>query len=368
MSGYEAFGRKNPVLSEGNLPQYEVPQRIHAVSLAYHKGIGYRGVVFALAELVAVDQKPAVSVYLVRKRQIQSHKQRGPDYRVEANDLLSYHMNVRRPELPVKLVVLRSVSQSRKIIPESVYPDVNRMVGIEGYGNSPFYVLSRDRKVGKPRTNEVVEHFVHSRNGLKKFGIALVKIFQPLLIFAQPEKVTLLLFLLYLSSAVGTFSVRELTLRPEALAGRTIPAFVFGFINIALFVKLGKDLLNGFFVPLVGSPYEIVVPYSENPPKLLELADEFVRKLLGRHAFFAGVGFDFLTVFVRSRKEENLLAFHSPELSERVADYRRVTRSYMPFSAGIINGSRYIILVSVHKTSPSVLYSIIIVIYVVFIV
>ena len=88
----------------------------------------------------------------------------------------------------------------------------------------------------------------------------LVDIFnEPWSIFAHTEEISLLLGRLHLTAAVGTFSIHQLGRGPEGLAGSTIKALISALVDIALIIKLFKNLLNLSLVILICGADKLVI-------------------------------------------------------------------------------------------------------------
>ena len=104
---------------------------------------------------------------------------------------------------------------------------------------------------------------------------------------------------MHLASAVRALSVHKLALCPEGFARRAIPAFIFTFIDIALIIKLLKNLLYAFLVPFICGTDEIIVCDVHQFPQIFDLRHNSVHILLRLHALFHSNLFNLLSVLVR---------------------------------------------------------------------
>ena len=94
---HKALYIKAAVVTEGEFPQEEVFQRVHAVKV--DNGLGIDDIALGLAHFVVVKEDPAVTEDLFRQGQIQCHKHGGPNNGVETHDFLAYQVHIRRPEI-----------------------------------------------------------------------------------------------------------------------------------------------------------------------------------------------------------------------------------------------------------------------------
>lgn len=106
---------------------------------------------------------------------------------------------------------------------------------------------------------EVVDHFVFAAFGLNEIRMILNILHQTIRVFAHVEEVGFFSRFVNGSSAVRAVAVHELRLGPERFAGCTVPAFVFAFVNVALFIQTTENFLYRFDVLFVGGADEAVV-------------------------------------------------------------------------------------------------------------
>ena len=246
------------VRAEGEAAQQEEAQRVHAVALGEHVGID--NVALALGHFAAVHDEPAVTVYLLRQRQTHAHKHRGPDDRVEADDLLADDVYVRGPVFIEIVVLVVLVAERGRVVEKSVDPDVHDVAGVKVHGHAPGKARAGDAEILQPAlaVDEVMDHLVHAARGLEKLA-AGQKRANAVGILAQTEEVGFLLGVLDLAAAVGAAAVYELALGPEALARRAVHAGILALVDIAVVVHLAENTLDAFDVVIVRGADEAVV-------------------------------------------------------------------------------------------------------------
>ena len=133
--------------------------------------------------------------------------------------------------------------------------------------------------------------------------MALVVFDQPILIFAEPEKVGFLLGIDDIAAAVGAFAVVKLRRREEGFALYTVLALVLAFIDVPLFVQLFEDFFYGGLMVGVGGADKAVVGDIETIPYRLDLGGDPIDPLLGRNAVFSGDLLDLDAVLIRAGEE-----------------------------------------------------------------
>ena len=89
------------------------------------------------------------------------------------------------------------------------------MLVVKGDGNAPFERGSRNAKILKTGLDEVVEHLFFTAFRIDEVVVLFDVLFKLLLILRKTQEVGFFLGFLYLSAAVGTFSVHKLRLGPE---------------------------------------------------------------------------------------------------------------------------------------------------------
>ena len=130
-------------------------------------------------------------------------------------------------------------------------------------------------------------------------------------VLGQAEEIGLLLGVHDLPAAVGALAVHQLALGPEALAGLTVLALIGALIDIALFVHLTEDLLDGGAVVIVGGADEAVVGDVHQLPQVqdaLGTLHDVVQELLRGLSGGLGLVLDLLAVLVGARQEQHVAA------------------------------------------------------------
>ena len=164
---------------------------------------------------------------------------------------------------------------------------------------------------------------------------------QPVLILAHAEEIAFLLHRLAGAAAVRAdlFPVlfHQLGRRPEALAGGAVHALVLGLVNVALVVETAEDLLHDLHMALLGSADEIVVFDVHQLPQGLRFLGDLIHELLGRHAGFLGLFFDFLAVLVQTGEEIGIVSLHLLKAGHGIGRHGGVGVADVHVPAGIIN-------------------------------
>ena len=149
------------VLAERDLAQQVVAQRVGAVELDGRAVV--HGVAARLRHAVAVlaGEHP-VDEELVRQLVAGREQHRGPDHRVEAQDVLAEQLPARRPQARGQVLAGAGVRERGGVVDERVDPDVDRLVGIPRQRHAPVDGLARDRDVLQAAL-DVRAHLVEAR-------------------------------------------------------------------------------------------------------------------------------------------------------------------------------------------------------------
>ena len=157
-AGDQALIGEVAVGAEGEGPQHEEPQRVHAVALGQQIGIHH--VALGLGHLIAVEVQPAMAEDLLGKRQLHAHQEGGPDDGVEADDLLADDVDVSGP-IPGKIGIgIVEIAQGGGVAEQGVHPDVDHMARVEVHGNPPGEGGPGNAEVLQTRLDEVVDHLI----------------------------------------------------------------------------------------------------------------------------------------------------------------------------------------------------------------
>ena len=223
------------------------------------------------------------------------------------------------------------------------------MLFVKGDGNAPVKRRSGYAQIFQPGTQEIVQHFLLAGNGLYKIRMAFNMLDQPFLIFRETKEIAfLLLCMLHRSAAVRAFSAIQLRFSPKSFARRTVPAFIFAFINISLIVQLLEDLLNGCDVAFIRSPNKAVVGYAQDFPQFLDSRYDPVDVLFRRNSVFLRLPLNLEAVLVGACKKHDVIALKPSVPGLGVGRNRCIRMSDMKIVAGIINRSRNIICGLLH--------------------
>ena len=93
--------------------------------------------------------------------QLCRHQERGPINRMESEDVLSDHVDVRRPVLRIHCFV-RLIADPGHISGQGIEPDVEHVGGIVRQRNAPFECSAANGQIPQPTFHER-RHFVSSR-------------------------------------------------------------------------------------------------------------------------------------------------------------------------------------------------------------
>ena len=276
-------------------------------------------------------------VHALWQRQVERHEYGGPHDRMETHDFLSHYVHIARPILFEFFRFFAAVAERGYIVGQRVNPHVYHVLGVERNFYTPIERRARDREVAQPLVDKVVYHFLDARIGLQEIGLC-EQLFYAVGILAQTEEIAFLFGIAHLAPAVGALAVHELALRPERFARLAILARIFGFVNIALFIQLGKQLGDRLFVVGVGRADKPVVADIHARPQRLNALGKPVHKRLGRRAALRRRTLHLLSVLVSARQIVHVVAVHALKARERVAAYGRIAMPYMQAAARIVYG------------------------------
>ena len=310
--GQEGFVGVVSVGTEGHFPHQVIAERIHAVTC--NDGAGINHIALGFAHPVSAEQQPAVAEHLFRQRQAQGMQHNRPVNRMEAHDLLTHQVDIRRPVFAVKLVVFRSVAQSGNIIAQRVNPDIYGVLVVKVHRNAPFDAGPAHAQILEAGTQEVGQHLVSPFCRLDKVRMGLNIVDQPVLVFAHFEEIAFFLHGLAGPSAVRAdfhaVLFHQLGGRPETFTGRTVHSFILRLVNISLFIELAEDFLHNFDMPLLGGADKVVVLNVHEFPQILRLSHDFIHIFNGRYTGFCCLLLNLLAVFVRTGQKIRVIALH----------------------------------------------------------
>ena len=143
---------------------------------------------------------------------------------------------------------------------------------------------------------------------------------------------------------------------PEGLARLTVLAYILTLVDVALFIHLFKDLLNGGYVIIVGGADETVVADVHQLPQILDslgTLHDAVYELLGSNAGLLGLVLDFLAVFICTCEEQDLIAGQPLIAGHGVGGYGAVGVADVQLIAGIVDGCGDIKTLFIHSKAAS---------------
>ena len=250
---------------------------------------------------------------LLRKREVEAHQEDRPVNGMEADDVLTDEVEIRRPELVEHRVAVsvRIIAETGDIVRERVEPYIYDVLRILDDRDAPLEGGSGDAEILETRLQEVVDHLILTGYRLDELRMLVVVLHETVRILAHPEEVSLLTLLLYRASAVRALAVHELRIGPEGLTWGTVPALVLGLVDVALVVHLLEHLLYLLLVVVVGGTDELVVGGVHKIPDGLDVTCGLVNEGLRCHAGSGGLLLDLLAVLVGSGLELDVVALES---------------------------------------------------------
>ena len=255
---------------------------------------------------------------------------------MEAQNLLAHHVQVGGPVFVVVVVGVVAVAKCGDIVAQGVHPDVHGVLGVEGDGDAPLDRGAGDAGVLQALLDEG-DHLVLAALGLDELGVLLVQLEQAVGVLAGAEEVGFLVGVVDLAAAVGALAVHQLAVGPEALAGLAVVAHILALVDVALLVQLGKDLLAGLDVVVVGGADEAVVADVQQLPQVLDGGDDAVHILFGLHPGGRGLVLDLLAVLVGAGQEHHVVPLLALEAGQRVTGHGGVAVADVQLVAGVVD-------------------------------
>ena len=250
-------------------------------------------------------------------------------------------MHIGRPEGLVVAVGIFVVHEAerRRVVEQRVDPDVHDMLGVEVNGDAPLETRAGDAEVLQARVNKVVDHLVDA--GARQQEVRVdEQVTHAVRILGQAEEIGLLLGVHNGAAAVGAAAVDELALGPEALAGGAVLADILAFVDVALFIHLLEDFLDGGNMVVVGGADEAVIADVHQLPQILDALgalDDVIDELLRRNAGLLGLQLDFLAVLVGAGQELDVVALQPLVAGHSVGSDGAVGMADVQLIAGIID-------------------------------
>ena len=347
----QGIAREVAVLAEVDFAQQEVADGIGAEFI--DEAVRVDDIALGFRHLVAVDDEPAMTVDLLRQRQVEGHEDARPDNRMEADDFLADEMKVCRPVFLELLGVVKEADW-RQVVRQRVEPDVDDVLRVDGHRDAPVKRRARDAEVFEALLDEV-DHLVAARCRLDEIRMLLDVLEHAVCILAHLEEIRFFRDFLH-----GTVTVRaaavliELMLRPVAFARRAVEALVRALVDVALGVDAAEDLLHDALMALLRRADEIIVADVEAFPEILEARNDLVDVFDWRHAGFFCLLLNLLAVLIRARQKKDIIADQAVKAGNGVRDGRAVRMADVELGARIINRRRDIKwFLFFHETSSS---------------
>src|SRR4030095_10788836 len=163
---------------------------------------------------------------------------------------------------------------------------------------------------------------------------------QRLLVLRQAKVVTLLLQAFDFVATGWTFALNELALGYEDLVDGAVPAFVVAFVDIAVDGDAAPEFLRGPMMARLGRPDEIVVRDVQISTHLSKAGCHLFGENFRFHSSLPRRAFDLLTVFIRSRQKEHVIAEQPSRSCDGVSDHRRIRMPDVRLGVDVVDGRR----------------------------
>ncbi len=277
--------------------------------------------------------------HVLRQRCVDRHEHRRPDDRVEADDFLADEVHVARP---VAFVFFHAFArqlwktQSGDVVGQRIEPHVDDVLFVERHRNSPVEAAPGNTQVFEPLVDKG-QHLVDAALRLEEIR-RLKQLHEAVGVVRKPEEIRFFLRLFHGPPAVGTQAFGKLVLCPERLAGRAVPADVFGFVNVTLLVHLQENLLHALLVPRLRRADKVVVGDLHRLPQLQNAFDDRIDVFLRLLPPRLGQLLNLLTVLVGSRQEHDVAPRQALKSRHGIGHHRAIRVTDVEVVAGVVNG------------------------------
>ena len=258
---------------------------------------------------------------------------------MEFQDVLTDHMDVRRPEFGL----FTSTARNAEIIGQRIKPHIGDVIRVEGQGNTPFKTLfgPADAKVLEGFVFQKTEHLIAAIIGRDKIRIRFDIINEPLLMLAEFEVIILLAQFLHLAiDGIKLAILVAIFLGQKRFLFRGIEADVFVLIKLALVVKLLKHLGHHRLMAGVRGAHEVVIGNAELLDERLPILRQPVAIRLGILPGGLGGLLDFLAMLIQAGQVKDLLAKTPARARDHVGDHLLVSMPEMRLAIDVIDGCR----------------------------
>lgn len=280
------------------------------------------------------------------------HEHGRPNNAVEADDILTHNMELRRPaigQLGAGLVGIDTVADGRHIVEQRVEPHVGHVALVKRNLNAPVKARTAHGKVVEAAFDKAA-HLVHAERGLDKIGVLVIELEQLVLERRELKEVGLLLHALERTVAIGAqvladaavllVALLDLRIGEVGLVRHAVPAVIAALIQVAGLLHALPQVLHGMMLARLGGTNEVVVGDLELAPKLLEVRSLAVGPLLRRHVVLGCSLGDLLAVLVHASQELDVIASGATIASLDVGDDGGISRAQMRIGVDVVDGRR----------------------------
>ena len=208
---------------------------------------------------------------MLRHSLTKSHKHCRPNDAVEADDVLADNVHLSWPETlshSSSLWAIIAIANSSVVVEKSVKPDVGYVRLIKRNWNAPVKAGTRYRNILEARLNKAA-YLVCTEVWLNEIWVLSIELKQLVLECGKLEEPRLLRDTLKLAVAIWTevctlatslfVCFLYLSLGEEGLLVDAVPAIVGSLVDEACLTHALPQILDGFYVALIGSTDEVVV-------------------------------------------------------------------------------------------------------------
>ncbi|EJX07158.1 hypothetical protein, membrane [gut metagenome] len=321
------------VTAQVDFTQQEEADSVCAELVNKSQRINY--IALRFGHFIAVNNEPAVTIYLFRHFHTHSVEHNGPNNGVEADNFLAYQMQACRPVF-IEHSVISAIFNTGQIVQESVEPYVYNVLFVKGNRNTPVKGGTGNAQILQALFNKV-DHLIAAACRLNEIRVFFDELQPPVLIFRHFEEIAFLFHFFYRTAAVGAFAINQLTLQPVGFAGNAVQALVVFLINIALLKNLLQHVLHNLVVTFFAGTDKVIVGNVQLFPKQFKISDNSVYILDRGNALFLGFALNFQTMLITAGQEKYILALQTVKTCQAVGNSGAVCVTNMQIVTGIIN-------------------------------
>ena len=198
------------------------------------------------------------------QRQTRGHEECRPVDAVKTNDLFADHLQIGRPVFVKKLAVESTVAECGDVVCERVQPDVDNVLRIVGYGNTPGKCRAADREIPQPGAHER-RYFIAPRFRANEIGLLGVQLKKFLLESGELKKI-----IFFLHRLGGAATLRAGCTRADCvhvkLVKDAVLAGVVALVDKTVVTNTAPESLHAQLVAIGCSADEVVVLQAEPVP------------------------------------------------------------------------------------------------------